>query len=415
MKRRSGDKGVYRSERKGPVVMQGRSIQIFDTTLRDGEQAPGNSMTVDQKIEMAIILDDLGTNTIEAGFPVCSPADALAVREIAREVKSAKVCCMCRCNSTDVDVALSALEHANAPQIELVAVGSDIHLKYKRRISRDEAVKELVESIERVRAAGIEDIIFSLEDGTRGSPAHRRALVEAGVEAGGTQVLIPDTVGCAVPQEMYDLVTETRGWSQGVPVGVHCHDDLGLATANTLAAIEAGAVEVQVTLCGIGERAGNTSYEEVVAALHSKQDYFGCTTTVKLDRLYSASQRLLEIISERLPRAKAIIGENAFATEAGIHQQGILNHPSTYEFLDPGWFARERRLVVGRHSGRAVIRHKVAEAQGSTPDPVVVDRLYHELVEGNDFKAFGDDRYLQERYRELAEGDRREFAREDGA
>lgn len=396
--------------------MQGRSIRIFDTTLRDGEQAPGNSMTVDQKVEMARILDDLGTNTIEAGFPVCSPADALAVRKIAREVKNAKVCCMCRCNDIDIDIALAALEEANTPQIEVVAVGSDIHLKYKRRISRAEAVRELVESIERVRAAGIEDIIFSLEDGTRGSPEHRRALVEAGVDAGGTMILIPDTVGCAVPQEMYDFVIETREWAPGVPVGVHCHDDLGLATANTLAAIRAGAVEVQVTLCGIGERAGNTSYEEVVAALHSKQDYFGCTTTVKLDRLYPTSQRLLEIISERLPRAKAVIGENAFATEAGIHQRGILNHPSTYEFLDPSWFARERRLVVGRHSGRSVIRHKVAAAQGATPDPTIVDRLYHELAEGDSFRAFSDDEYLQKRYRELAEEeDRRELAQGDGA
>jgi 2-isopropylmalate synthase len=396
--------------------MQARLIRIFDTTLRDGEQAPGNSMTVDQKVEVAMMLEDLGTNTVEAGFPVCSPADALAVREIARAVKNAKICCMCRCNSLDVDAALGALEHASEPQIELVAVGSDIHLKYKRRISRDEAVRELVESIERVRAVGIEDIIFSLEDGTRGSLEHRRALVKAGVEAGGTQVLIPDTVGCAVPQEMRDLVTETKAWSQGVPVGVHCHDDLGLATANTLAAIEAGAVEVQVTLCGIGERAGNTSYEEVVAALHSKQDHYGCWTTVRLDRLYPASQRLLETISERLPRAKAIVGENAFATEAGIHQQGILNHPSTYEFLDPGTFGRERRLVVGRHSGRAVIRHKVADAEGMDPDPAIVDRLYRELVEGDDFPAFGDDLYLQERYRELAGGgERRKLVPGDGA
>ncbi len=374
-----------------------RALRVFDTTLRDGEQAPGNSMRTAEKIEVALLLEDLGVNTIEAGFPASSPLDAAAAREIARRVRRATVCCFARCNPADIDAALTALDGAAAPQIELAAVGSDIHLQHKRRITRQEAVRELAQGVEYARGRGVPDVLIGLEDGSRGAPDYLRALVRAGIEAGGTMVVLADTIGRCLPEDMHQLVTQVKAWSGDVPVAVHCHDDLGLAVANTLAAVKAGADEVQVTLCGIGERAGNASFEEVVAAVDARRDALGRTTTIDLRRIPQACGRLLDIISERLPRAKAVIGANAFATEAGIHQQGILRDPSTYELLDPERFGRSRRLVIGRHSGRNIIRYKLG-AQRVTPDPVAVDRLYHELLTADDVTAFDDDALLVKRY-----------------
>lgn len=360
-----------------------RQINIFDTTLRDGEQAPGNSMTISQKVEMAIKLEEMGVNTIEAGFPSASIQDHKAVQEIALNLKKSKVCAFARCNQTDIDRAKSALKLTDNRQIELLGVGSDIHLNDKRKISRDRAIEEVVTSVKYAKTQGFDDIRILPEDATRADPQFLITLLEAGLEAGGTGIVIADTVGYCIPSEFSRWLQQIKKTFSEVPVSVHCHNDLGLALANTLAGIEAGADEVQVTLCGIGERAGNAALEEIAAVLDFKSDYYNCTTNIDLKKLYPAAQKLLSFIGHPPLRTKAVVGENAFATEAGIHQSGILKNPLTYEILNPGKFDRTRKLVLGRHSGRSLIRHKLISL-GLQPESALVDRLYEELVANGD-------------------------------
>jgi 2-isopropylmalate synthase len=376
-----------------------RRVSVFDTTLRDGEQAPGNAMSVDDKVKLALCLEELGVDVLEIGFPAASPQDAAAALAIARAVSRPKVAALCRATRTDIDAALAAMEPAGGGIIHLMGVASDIHLEHKRHMSRKEAIEELAASVAYAADAGAASVIIGLEDATRADRQHIQALITAGREAGGTVVGIGDTVGCATPTEFADLVRFIKEVG-GLPVSVHCHDDLGLATANTLAAVDAGAEEVQVTLCGIGERAGNAALEEVAAAIATKADYFRAATGIKLPMLQDACGLLLSVIGERMPRGKAIIGENAFSTEAGIHQHGVLNDPRTYEFLKPEGFGRQRRLVIGRHSGRAVLRDRI-RASGLEPVPELVEELYLQVVDSPAPNMFDDDSYLVNRYRQL--------------
>ena len=357
-----------------------RRISIFDATLRDGEQAPGNAMTPEQKVLLALESEAFGADTIEAGFPGSSPVDFAATQLIAEVLTSARFATFNRASRSDVRQSIEAGGTGKNHQVQICGTGSDLHLQYKRGITRAEAVRETGDAIRYAHSLGAQDISYGVEDASRGEKDLIEALVTEALEAGVSTVILADTTGCATPQEYGDLCAMVRSWlPDDVKLATHCHDDLGLSLANALAGIEAGANEVQATLAGIGERAGNTPLEELAAALAYKGDQLGATTGVKLDRLYGAFQKLSEAIGMAAPRNKAIFGDNAFATEAGIHQDGILKNPATYEFIRPFHFNRKRSLVVGRHSGRAIIRYLLGEL-GTPIEEDLVDKLYTEYV-----------------------------------
>ncbi len=380
-----------------------QKLSIFDTTLRDGEQAPGNQMTVDQKVEMARVLDDLGVNVIEAGFPASSLVDFKAIQRIAKETRNAKICAFARSKPGDIECAIEALQLAHCFQVELLAVGSDIHLKYRRRMSREEAIREAVEAVCYARKLGANDVSLGVEDASRGDLAYLRELTTAGIDAGATMVVIADTVGVALPHEFGNLTRVVKSWIGQLPLSVHCHNDLGLALANTLAAIEAGANEVQTTLCGIGERAGNLALEELIAALLVHNEHFCRETTIHAEKIYEACRRLIDMIGLPMSRQKPIVGDNAFATEAGIHQQGIIGHPMTYECIDPSIFGRKRRLLIGRHSGHHILEFKLRE-EGIITRAEVLDLLYKRVVESDSWDVFNDSKELAKLYRSLEIG-----------
>jgi 2-isopropylmalate synthase len=361
-----------------------RSLSIFDTSLRDGEQAPGNAMSVQQKVRIAQELEALGVNTIEAGFPAASESDFAAVHAIAAKVTRSKICAFARAAASDIDQAARAVANAHDPQIEILGTSSDIHLQYKRQITRQQALDETTSAIQHARKAGFRDICFAPEDATRADPDFLRAICQVSAQAGATMIVIPDTVGCLLPTQVSRLIETVRASVPAdVKLAMHAHDDIGLATANTLAAIEAGIDEVQVTLCGIGERAGNCALEEVVAALTAHPDYFGRSTTINVDRVYAACRALIEELSLPLARGKAIIGDNAFATAAGLHQAAVIRNPLTYEFLEPAMFGAERRIVISRHSGRHALTAKL-ESLGLAPSRAVVERIYQEMTKSDE-------------------------------
>jgi len=356
-----------------------RKISIFDTTLRDGEQAPGNAMNPQQKLDIALRLEALGVDVIETGFPASSPNDFTATRLIAEHVRRARIASFCRADRGDVQAAVAA-GGTERHQIQVLATGSELHLEHKRGITRQEAVAEVRDTMRYARDLGITDISLGIEDASRGGSDLLRMLVESAVDEGATTVALGDTSGCMVPTEYADLVTTVGAWlPPQIVLSTHCHDDFGLAVANALAAVEAGAHEVQVTLSGIGERAGNTALEELVAVLHYKGPKLGVRTDVQAEGLYSAYQALAETIKLGPLRTKAVFGTNAFATQAGIHQAGMLRNPETYEYLEPMLFGRRRSMQVGRHSGRAVLRHLLDELAVPSDDNLV-DRLYDEFV-----------------------------------
>ncbi|NUT48893.1 MAG: pyruvate carboxyltransferase [Saccharothrix sp.] len=357
-----------------------RRISVFDATLRDGEQAPGNAMSPDDKVALALLAQDYGADVVEAGFPGSSPTDFTATRLIAEALTTTRFATFNRASREDVRLSMAAGGTGANHQVQICGTGSDLHLEHKRGISRAEAVREVGEAIRYAHDLGAADVSFGVEDASRGEPDLIEALVTEALGAGVSTVILADTTGCATPDEYGGLCALVRSWlPDDVKLATHCHDDLGLALANALAGIQAGADEVQATLGGIGERAGNTPLEELAAALASKPGVYHAATGIRLDRLYRAYRELCSVIAMRAPRNKAIFGDNAFATEAGIHQDGILKNPATYEFLDPTRFDRPRSLLVGRHSGRSIIRH-VLVGLGVTPHDALVDELYAEFV-----------------------------------
>jgi 2-isopropylmalate synthase len=357
-----------------------RRLTIFDTSLRDGEQAPGNAMSLQQKLRIAHELEALGVNTIEAGFPAASDHDFAAVRAIADEVQQAKICAFARASHSDIERAAKALENAKAAQIEILGVASEIHLLHKRQITYQQALDEIASAVQFARRIGFDDICVAPEDATRADPGFLGSMCEVATQAGATMILIPDTVGCLLPGRVPALIDTVRAHvPPEVRLAMHAHDDLGLAVANTLAAIEAGIDEIQVTLCGIGERAGNCALEEVVAALTAHPTHFSRSTTIDARRVYAACRLLIESLDLPMARGKAIIGENAFATAAGIHQAAIIRNPQTYEFLEPDMFGAERRMVISRHSGRHALKAKI-EAFGLSPTPGLIESIYRELT-----------------------------------
>src|SRR5579884_1100476 len=334
-------------------------VWIFDTTLRDGEQSPGCSMTVPEKLRMAAKLVELGVDILEAGFPIASDGDFEAVDSISREFPWAHVAALARCCTLDVERAAKSLAHAKRPRIHTFIATSDIHLQYKLKRSRQQVLEDAVAAVELARRH-VDDVEFSAEDGARTEPAYLEKVCRAVVAAGARTVNLPDTVGYTVPEEYAALIGRmVRTLGDSAIVSVHCHDDLGLAVANSLAAVQAGARQVECTINGIGERAGNAALEEIVMAFKTRPERLPFETKIVTEHLYSASQLLGQTITFGPQPNKAIVGENAFAHEAGIHQDGYLKERSTYEIMDPHSVGvPEAKLVLGKHSGRHALNDR---------------------------------------------------------
>src|SRR5579872_1477891 len=328
-------------------------VYIFDTTLRDGEQSPGCSMTVPEKLRLARKLVDLGVDILEAGFPIASEGDFEAVDAISREFSWAQVAALARANTPDIERAIASLKHARRPRIHTFIATSEIHLKYKLKKSQQQVLEDAVAAVELARRH-VDDVEFSAEDGARTDPDYLEKISRAVVAAGARTVNIPDTVGYSVPEEYSAIIGRVaRALGDCAVVSVHCHDDLGLAVANSIAAVQAGARQIECTINGIGERAGNCSLEEVVMAFKTRHDKLPFHTNIVAEHLYSASQLLSSTITFGPQPNKAIVGRNAFAHEAGIHQDGYLKEKSTYEIIDPKTVGvPESKLVLGKHSGR---------------------------------------------------------------
>ena len=351
-------------------------VYIFDTTLRDGEQSPGCSMSVPEKLRMAHKLVELGVDILEAGFPIASEGDYEAVREVSRAMPEVRVAALARATRQDVERAASALEPCSRPRIHTFIATSDIHLKYKLRKSRAQVLDDACKAVELARQF-TDDVEFSAEDATRTDLDYLEEVSRAVVEAGATTVNLPDTVGYSVPAEHALLIGRIAKILEGKAiVSVHCHNDLGLATANSLAAVAAGARQIECTINGIGERAGNCALEEVVMVMKVRQDQMPYYTTINTEHLFPASQMLTGIISFGPQPNKALVGANAFAHEAGIHQDGYLKEKSTYEVIDPVMVGiPEGRLVLGKHSGRHALRSK-CEILGYNVSKDELDAVY---------------------------------------
>jgi 2-isopropylmalate synthase len=355
-------------------------VYIFDTTLRDGEQSPGCSMTVPEKTRMARKLVELGVDILEAGFPIASDGDFEAVDAISREFHWVTVAALARSCTLDVERAARALEHARRPRIHTFIATSEIHLTYKLKKSQQQVLDEAVAAVELARQH-VDDVEFSAEDGARTDPEFLERISKAVVAAGARTVNIPDTVGYSAPQEYGALIGRiVQVLGDCAIVSVHCHDDLGLAAANSLAAVEAGARQIECTINGIGERAGNCSLEEVVMVMKTRNDIYPYSTGINTEHLFSASQLLSSIITFGPQPNKAIVGRNAFAHEAGIHQDGYLKNKSTYEIIEPKSVGvPEGRLVLGKHSGRHALNQRCQDL-GFSLTHEELDRLYHRFT-----------------------------------
>jgi 2-isopropylmalate synthase len=351
---------------------------IFDTTLRDGEQSPGASMNLKEKMEVAQALVELGVDVIEAGFPIASPGDFEAVREIARSVRGSVVCGLARCRQSDIDRAWEAVRHAQEPRIHVFLATSAIHREHKLRMDKDEIIRNAVEGVKRAKGY-CPNIEFSPEDASRTESDFLCKVVEAAIDAGATTINIPDTVGYATPNHMGDVIRTLRNRVPNIDkavISVHCHNDLGLAVANSLAAVEAGAGQVECTINGLGERAGNCSLEEIVMALRTRADFYHASTKILTRRLVPISRLVANITGIQVQRNKAIVGQNAFAHEAGIHQDGMLKERTTYEIMRPEDVGLAMTdLVLGKHSGRAALADR-AKALGYSLTSEQLDTIF---------------------------------------
>lgn len=339
-------------------------IIIFDTTLRDGEQSPGASMNIEEKVTVARQLARLGVDVIEAGFPISSTGDFEAVKRVATEVRGPIIAGLARANKMDIDRAWEALQHAEKPRIHTFIATSDVHLQHKLHKTREEVLQMAVEAVRYARSL-CDDVEFSPEDATRSDVDYLCQVIEAVIDAGATTVNIPDTVGYTVPSEFTQLIKTIRERVPNIDkavISVHCHNDLGLAVANSLAAITAGARQVECTINGLGERAGNAAMEEIVMAIVTRSDRFPFTTGVNTKEIYRTSRLVSDITGIPVQPNKAVVGSNAFAHEAGIHQHGILQERTTYEIIDPSSIGlHSSRLVLGKHSGRHAFEKRLAE------------------------------------------------------
>ncbi len=381
-------------------------VRIFDTTLRDGEQAPGFGMTIDEKLRLGRQLERLGVDVIEAGFPAASEGDFEAVRRVASELKRPVVLGLARANDGDIDRALAAIAPAARPGLHTFIATSDIHLQHKLKMTRPEVVAAAVRAVKRAKAH-VDHVEFSAEDATRSDVDFLVEILTAALEAGATVLNVPDTVGYAIPHVYGELIRTLRARIPGVEraiLSAHCHDDLGLAVSNSLAGVAAGVRQVECTINGIGERAGNTSMEEVVMALKMRKDVFGVETRIQTEQIYSSSRLLTQITGVAVPPNKAIVGANAFAHEAGIHQDGVLKEKLTYEIMTPQSVGvPTNRLVLGKHSGRHAFRERLKQlGYGDLTDEEIEAAFKR-------FKALGD------RKKEVYDEDLEAIVREEEA
>ena len=337
---------------------------IFDTTLRDGEQSPGVNLNTAEKLRLATRLEDLGVDVLEAGFPAASEGDFQAVSQIAAKLKKTRVAALCRTGKNDIDRAWEAVKNAARPRIHTFIATSDIHLKYKLKMDRNQVLAATKEAVAYAKSK-TDDVEFSAEDGSRSDPDFLCQVFEAAIAAGATTVNLPDTVGYAIPEEFGRMVAHVMKNTPNIDkavLSVHCHNDLGLATANTLAAIRAGARQAEVTVNGIGERAGNTSLEEVVMALHTRPNFIDVQTNIQTTQICPVSRLVSSITGIMIQPNKAVVGANAFAHESGIHQDGMLKNPMTYEIMRPETVGLSAtRLVMGKHSGRHALRERLRD------------------------------------------------------
>ena len=351
-------------------------VRIFDTTLRDGEQSPGFSMNTEEKIRLARQLAALNVDVIEAGFPIASRGDLEAVKKVAQEVRTVPIAALARARKQDVDAAVEALKPAASSRLHVFLATSDLHLRVKLNMTREQAL-EAITSMVRHGRQHVGEVEFSAEDAGRTDIGFLCQVCRAAVDAGATILNLPDTVGYAVPEEygaMFTKVREYLGDPDGVTLSAHCHDDLGMAVANSLAAVRAGVRQIECTINGIGERAGNASLEEVVVALAVRKESFGVTTGIRLEELFPTSRMLTEITGAQVAPNKAIVGANAFAHEAGIHQDGIIKNPLTYEIISPQSVGvPARSLVLGKHSGRNALRQTLRDLGFEASDPELAE------------------------------------------
>jgi 2-isopropylmalate synthase len=368
-------------------------VVVFDTTLRDGEQAPGFSMDVSAKLAIARVLDSLGVDVIEAGFPIASPADSEGTRRVAEEVRRPVIAALARTRQADIEEAARALEPAERARIHTFLATSDLHLERKLRISREACLEQIVDGVTLARRL-TDDVEFSAEDATRSDRDFLCRVVEAAIAHGATTINLPDTVGYATPEDIRDFFIEIQTRvpnSDKAVFSTHCHDDLGLAVANSISAIQGGVRQVECTINGIGERAGNASLEEIVMALRVRQDRFPFDTGIRSAGLFEASQLLSRLTAEPVQSNKAIVGRNAFAHEAGIHQDGVLKDKRTYEIMRPQDVGQHPdQLVLGRHSGRHAVQRR-CEMLGFTLSPEELAQVYQAVITtGEHRKSIGD-------------------------
>jgi 2-isopropylmalate synthase len=363
-------------------------LVFFDTTLRDGEQSPGCSMSPPEKIEMAHALDELGVDILEAGFAISSEGDFEAIRAISKAVRRPVIASLARARSLDVERAARSLDLAERARIHIVLASSDLHLEVKLKMTREQALDQAVAAVRQARSY-VDDVEFSAEDATRSDIEYLAQLVAATIEAGATTINLPDTVGYSTPDEYAQMFTEILRRvpaAKAITLSSHCHDDLGMAVANSLASLGAGVRQIECTINGIGERAGNAALEEVAAVLMVRRDKYPYQHSLKNDRLYKTSQMLCERISFRPAPNKAVVGSNAFAHEAGIHQHGVLANPLTYEIMTPASVGvPSNSMVLGKHSGRHALAHRLKEL-GRPLDGQLLDDFYHRFVELADRK-----------------------------
>ena len=393
------------------------TVRIFDTTLRDGEQSPGFSMNREEKLTMARQLEELGVDVIEAGFPIASAGDKEGVRAVASKIKESRVAALARACQEDIDAAIYAVEPAAQSRIHVFLATSDLHLKYKLRITRADALQQISGAVKYARK-NCSEVEFSGEDASRSDLEFLSDAVSAAISAGATIINLPDTVGYTTPEEygaMFRFVRERVGDPAGITWSAHCHNDLGLAVANSLAAIAAGVRQVECTINGIGERAGNASLEEIVTALSVRQAHFGISTRIHLDRIYPTSRLLSSITGISVPPNKAVVGANAFAHEAGIHQDGIIKNPLTYEILPPEAVGvPARKLVFGKHSGRNALRVRLEEL-GYPPTSEELNECYRAAMARADEAKEVTDRDLLTIIHQVRRGQNSPVASQQGA
>lgn len=369
-------------------------ILIFDTTLRDGEQSPGVHLSIAEKIEIGHALVELGVDIIEAGFPISSPGDFEAVNTLSRELKGVQVCGLTRAREKDIDAAGEALKPAENPRIHTGLGVSENHLQHKLKMTKEEALETGIKAVKHAKRY-TDNIEYFMEDSGRADPEYVYTVVEKVIEAGATTINVPDTTGYTFAEEYRALMAGIRNNVPNIDKAIlscHCHNDLGMATANTMGGILGGARQVEVTVNGIGERAGNTSLEEVVMALHIREDYFGCKTNVKTHLLLPVSRMVSRLTGMMVQRNKAVVGANAYAHSSGIHQDGVLKDRSTYEIIAPELVGAEKsEIILTARSGRHGLRHRLAEL-GFSFSEERFERIYNSFIEVADQKReVGDD------------------------